>query len=293
MITNSSKPKVIAVVGPTASGKTAYAINLAKEINGEIVSADSRLVYKGLDIGTAKPTSEEQAIVPHHLIDIVDPEFEYSAGLYAKDAKNAIYDILSRGKTPIVAGGTGLYINVLLQNYSLPEVNPDYELRESLREKNGEALKEILSEFDAETAALIETNDRKKLIRAIEIVKTHKKTMRELRGINEPDFNVDWIGLNMPREELYERINSRVDLMIEFGLIDETKAILKKHGRINNLLYTIGYQEIIGYLDEEMTLDEAKEKLKQNTRRYAKRQLTWFRRNQDIKWNFYPEKLKA
>ncbi len=287
-MTANLKNKVIAVVGPTASGKTAYAVNLAEKIGGEIVSADSRLVYKGFDIGTAKPSVEERKGIPHYMIDIAEPEDDYSAGLYVDAVKKIIKDIKSRGKIPIIAGGTGLYLNVLLMNYDLPRVAPDYELREKLRQEVD--LSGILAEFDPETAQLIDKNDRKKLIRAIEIVKVTGEPIR--RRKNDSEYEVEWIGLNYPREVLYDRINKRVDLMFETGLIDETKRLLEKHGRIPNLLYTIGYQEVIQYLDGLLTLDEAVDKLKQNTRRYAKRQLTWFRKNPEIMWNVYPEKLK-
>ena len=286
-----TKSKVIAVVGPTASGKTAYSIELADKIGGEIISADSRLVYKGLDIGTAKPTIEERKGIPHYMIDIVEPEVEYSAGLYVKEARKCIYDILSRGKTPIIAGGTGLYFRILLEQYDLPEVPPNYQLREELKKLDSTELHSILRDLDSEAADKIYENDKKKLIRYIEIIKSTGKKISESRGISEPEFDVEWIGCNFPRDILYERINKRVDMMIENGLIEETKQLLNKHGRINNLLYTIGYQEIISYLDGEMTLDEASALLKQNSRRYAKRQLTWFRKNENIKWNHYPERL--
>ena len=290
MTENLKKSKIIAVVGPTASGKTAFAVNLAHQINGEIVSADSRLVYKGFDIGTAKPTLKEREGIPHYMIDIAEPETDYSAGLYLKDAEKIIKDILLRGKVPIIAGGTGLYLNILLMNYDLPKVEPDYDLREKLK-KTGN-LYEILSSLDPQTALEIDPNDCKKLIRAIEIVKLTGKPLSKSRGRKEPEYDVEWLGLNYPREELYDRINRRVDLMIENGLVEETEKLLEKHGRINNILYTIGYQEMVSYLDGILTLDEAVDKLKQNTRRYAKRQLTWFRKNPDIKWNVYPEKLK-
>lgn len=286
-----TKSKVIAVVGPTASGKTAYSIELAEKIGGEIISADSRLVYKGLDIGTAKPTIEEQKGIPHYMIDIVEPEVEYSAGLYVKEARKCIDDILSRGKSPIIAGGTGLYFRILLEQYDLPEVPPNYQLREELKKLDSTELHSILRNLDSEAADKIYENDKKKLIRYIEIIKSTGKKISESRGISEPEFDVEWIGCNFPRDILYERINKRVDMMIENGLIEETKQLLNKHGRINNLLYTIGYQEIISYLDGEMTLDEASALLKQNSRRYAKRQLTWFRKNENIKWNHYPERL--
>lgn len=285
-----SKPKVIAVVGPTASGKTSYAVSLAHKVNGEVVSADSRLVYKGFDIGTAKPTLEECEGVPHHMIDIVEPEIDYSAGLYSQDAKKAVMDILSRGKTPIVAGGTGLYFRLLLENYDVPEVPPDYELREKLSAYTYEELRRMLEKLDPRRASEIELNDKKKIIRALEMAEHLEKPLSEYK--KELEFEVEWIGLNFPREELYERINLRVEMMVKAGLVEETENLLKQHGRIKNLTCTIGYQEMIAYLDNQMTLDEAKDKLKQNSRNYAKRQLTWFRKNPLIKWNCEPVRLK-
>lgn len=289
---NQKKNKVIAVVGATASGKTAYAVELARRVNGEIISADSRLVYKGLDIGTAKPDMDERFGIHHYMIDIVEPEVDYSVGLYANEARNIIEDIISRGKIPVIAGGTGLYFRILLENYDLPKINPDYELREALSKLSFEELYEMLVNLDAEAAKLVVQNDKRRAIRFIEIVKLTGSPVSEARGLKEPEFEVEWIGLNYPREELYDRINRRVDLMIEQGLVDETKNLLAKHGRINNIINTIGYREIISYLDGELTLEEAKDKLKQNTRNYAKRQLTWFRKNPDIKWNCYPDRKK-
>lgn len=284
--------RVIAVVGATASGKTSYAIELAKKINGEIISADSRLVYKGMDIGTAKPTIDERQEIPHYMIDVVEPEYNYSVGLYVKDAKKHITDIISRGKVPIVVGGTGLYFRVLLENYDLPDVKPDYELRKELSSYSYEELLEMLTKLDEKAANSVEKNDKKKLIRYIEIIKLAGKPLDLVRGVKEKEFNVEWVGLNFPREILYDRINKRVDLMIEQGLIDETKKLLQKHGRISNITDTIGYREVLSYLDGELSLDEAKDKLKQNTRNYAKRQLTWFRKNEQINWNCYPDRKK-
>lgn len=292
---HSSKQKiinVIAIVGATASGKTSYSIELAKEINGEIISADSRLVYKGFDIGTAKPTIEEREGIPHHLIDIVEPEFDYSAGLYKQQAREKIFEIAKKRKTPIIVGGTGLYIDILLKNYDLPQLEANKELRNKLKGLNNEDLFNILLEKDSNAAQKINQNDRKKIIRAIEIITTTGKPLEQTRGILNPEFNIKWIGRNYDRTTLYKRIDDRVDIMIENGLVKETKNLLEKHGRIPNLINTIGYKEITGYIDNLYSLDEAKELLKKNTRNYAKRQLTWFRRNDSIEWNIYPEKLK-
>ena len=288
----NKKIKVIAIVGPTASGKTAYSIELAKQINGEIISADSRYVYKGFDIGTAKPTKEEQDGIPHHMIDIVEPEFEYSAGLYKQEASKLILEINSKGKIPIITGGTGLYIDILLKNYDLPQIEANRELRDSLMQLETETLFEKLAKLDKDATNIIDSNDRKKIIRAIEIITTSGKTLNETRGIGESKYEIEWLGKNFDRDTLYARIDKRVDNMGETGLIEETKALLQKHGKIPNLVNTIGYREIISYLDNNCSLEEALDLLKKNTRNYAKRQLTWFRRNQDIKWDVYPEKLK-
>lgn len=287
-----SKSRVIAVVGATASGKTDFAVKLAKEIGGEVISADSRLVYKGFNIACAKPSLEEQDGIPHHMIDIVEPEVDYSAGLYVNQAKKCIKEIISRGKIPIIAGGTGLYFRVLLEHYDLPEVEPDYEYRKELNTLDKDELYKMLCERDFVCAGKIDKNDKKKVIRALEVFHTTGRPMSALQGIKEPEFDVEWIGRNFPRDVLYERINKRVDLMFECGIIDETNYLLEKHGRIPNIIYTIGYQEVIAYLDGNLSLEDAKDKLKQNTRNYAKRQLTWFRKNHDIKWNVYPDKLK-
>lgn len=287
-----SKSRVIAVVGATATGKTDFAVKLAKEIGGEVISADSRLVYKGFNIACAKPSLEEQDGIPHHMIDIVEPEVDYSAGLYVNQAKKCIKEIISRGKIPIIAGGTGLYFRVLLENYDLPEVEPDYEYRKELNTLDKDELYKMLCERDFVCAGKIDKNDKKKVIRALEVFHTTGRPMSALQGIKEPEFDVEWFGRNFPRDVLYERINKRVDLMFECGIIDETNYLLEKHGRIPNIIYTIGYQEVIAYLDGKLSLEDAKDKLKQNTRNYAKRQLTWFRKNHDIKWNVYPDKLK-
>lgn len=277
------KQKVIAVVGPTASGKTDMAIDLALKIGGEIVSADSRLVYKGFDIAAAKPTIDERKGIPHYLIDIVEPEFDYSAGDYYRDAKRAIEDILSRGKTPIVTGGTGLYFRILLENYNLPEVETNPELRAELDKKERAELLEELQKADAITYERVKDGNKRRIVRALEMIKTLGKPLSSLEIQKEPEYDVEW---KMPelksREWLYNRINRRVDLMAEQGIVEETQTLLAKHGRIKNFISTIGYKEILEYIDGNCSLDEALDKLKQHTRNYAKRQLTWFRRNQNL-----------
>lgn len=272
-------------MGPTASGKSNLAIQIAATNNGEIISADSRLVYKGFDIATAKPTAKERQGIEHYLIDIVEPEVDYSAANFLDDAKIAIDKILAKGKTPIIVGGTGLYFRLLLEDFDMPRVEPDYELRKELEMLNTQQLHETLKELDPISAEKIHFNNKVKIIRAIEVCKTLKKPHSEVAGKKEPEFEVEWLGLNPPdRADLYERINKRVDEMVEKGLVEETKTLFEKHGRINNFINTIGYQEILEYLDNKISLDEAILNIKQNTRRYAKRQLTWFRHNKLINW---------
>lgn len=281
-----NKPRVIAIAGPTASGKTSMAIQLAKEINGEVISADSRLVYRGFNIAAAKPTVEEMDGVIHHLIDIVEPEYDYSVAEYKKDASQKISEIISRGKVPIVAGGTGLYFRILLENFALPKIECNPKLREELEQISNEELYKELEEKDPVYAQKVHINNKVRLVRVLEVIRTLNKPFSEAVGLKEPDYDVDWRFPHIEsREILYERINQRVDKMVEDGIIDETKFLLKKHGRIKNLVGTIGYQEIISYLDGECSLKEALERLKMNTRRYAKRQLTWFRRTPELKVN--------
>ena len=209
----------------------------------------------------------------------------------AAKGKKCIEDIISRGKTPIITGGTGLYYRVLLEHYDLPKVEPNYEFRDRAKLEETSELYERLKKLDPASAQRIDSNDKKKIIRALEVMHTTGERMSEVQGQKEAEFDVEWIGVNFPRPELYERINKRVDTMFKNGIIEETEELLNRHGRISNIIYTIGYQEVIGYLDGKFTLEEAKDKLKQNTRNYAKRQLTWFRKNENIKWNHYPEKL--
>lgn len=277
------RPKVIAIAGPTASGKTKMAIDLAKKIDGEIVSADSRLVYKGFDIASAKPTKEEQEGIPHHLIDIVEPEFDYSVANFYDDAKKAICDIISRGKMPIIAGGTGLYFRVLLETYDLPRVEADTDLRAKLELKTREDLLKELKTLDPVGYENVKDANKRRIVRALEVTKILGKPFSEVSSQKEPEFDVTWKMPEIPsREWLYERINKRVDKMVELGIVDETKNLLDKHGRIKNIVDTIGYKEIISYLDGFVSFKEAVEKLKQHTRNYAKRQLTWFRRNPEL-----------
>jgi tRNA dimethylallyltransferase len=281
----NKKPKVVAIIGPTASGKTDFAIKFAKDNNAEIISADSRLVYKGFNIVCAKPKDEEMQGIKHYLIDVVEPEFDYSVANFYDDAKIAIKEILNKGKLPVIVGGTGLYFRILLENFQMPRVAPNYDLRKELELLDVKTLHKMLENLDNKTAQKIHFNNKVKIIRALEVIKTLNKPMSEVAGFKEVEFDVDWIGLNIePRADLYEKINKRVDIMFDNGAIEETEFLLKKHSRINNFINTIGYQEILAYLDGQISLEDAKDLLKQNTRRYAKRQLTWFRRNELINW---------
>lgn len=274
------KPKVIAIAGPTASGKTKMAIDLAKKIGGEIVSADSRLVYKGFDIAAAKPTMDEREGIPHYMIDIAEPEYDYSAGDYYEEAKKVIEDIFKRGKTPIVAGGTGLYFKILLENYDLPRVEANPQLRAELDKRKTEDLLDEIKLLDITAYERLKNSNKRRIVRALEVMKILNRPFSEVSTLKEPEYEVEWLCPEMEsREWLYDRINKRVDLMVEQGIIDETKYLLKKHGRIKNFVETIGYKEILSYLDGQLSLEEALDKLKQHSRNYAKRQLTWFRRN--------------
>lgn len=283
--------KIISIVGPTASGKTNLAVKLAQKIGGEIISADSRLVYRDFNIGTAKPTIEEMWGIPHYLIDVADPREDYSVELYKKEAKSCIDDVLSRGKVPIITGGTGLYVKALLEGLDIPKVKPDEEYRKELDEiaenKGREFLHKKLAELDPVIAEKLHYNDKFRVIRALEVIKACGKPMSEVQKKKEPDYDVLYIGLNSEnRDFLYERVNKRVDIMLENGLVSEVEDLMEKYGKTVSLMKTLGYKEICEYLDGALELDEARELIKKNTRNYAKRQLTWFRANKKIHW-FY------
>lgn len=275
--------KVIAIVGPTASGKTKLAIEMAKNLGTEIISADSRLVYKGFDIGTAKPTKEEQQMVKHYMIDVVEPEYDFSVADFADEARKIISVLHAHSKVPIVAGGTGLYFRILLENYDMPRIEANPQLRADLEKLSNEELFAMLKEVDSISAEKIHQNNRVRVIRALEVSLLAGNPFSSIKGIKNNEYEVEWVFPELEsREALYDRINKRVDAMISEGLVEETKDLLVKHGKIKNLVNTIGYQEIIEFLDDKISLDEAVEKIKQNTRRYAKRQLTWFRRNPNL-----------
>ncbi len=281
-----SKKRVIAIAGPTASGKTKLAIDIAKKVGGEVISADSRLVYKGFDIATAKPTIDEMDGIPHHMIDVVEPEYDFSVAEFRDRASVLIDEISERGNIPIVAGGTGLYFRILLENYALPKIECNPELRAELEKLSNEELFEELKLKDPVYAEKVHPNNKVRLVRVLEVIRTLGKPFSEAVGLKEPEYDVEWVFPQIEsREVLYDRINRRVDMMLEAGMLEETKRLLEKYGRIKNLVCTIGYQEMIAYLDGECSLEEALERLKMNTRRYAKRQLTWFRRTPELQVN--------
>lgn len=279
------KQKVIAITGPSSSGKTKLAIETAKALNGEIISVDSRQIYKELDIGSAKPSIKEREGIVHHLIDIVNVTDEYTAADFCDAASYIINDIIRRGKMPILAGGTGLYFRILLQDFDLPRVAPDKKLREELEQKTSTELYDMLLSLDYDAAQKIHFNNKVKIIRALEVCKTLGIPMSRAQKKKESKYQTLWVGLNSQnRDFLYDRINNRVEIMFEKGLIKEAENLFNKYGKNKILMSTIGYQEIFPYLNGDITLESAKELLKQNTRRYAKRQISWFKSNEDVHW---------
>lgn len=287
-----NKPKVIVIAGPTASGKTSLSIELAKRINGEIISSDSMQIYKDMTIGTAKPTTEEMDGIKHYLIDFVSPDKRYSVAEFKKDAENAIEDILTKGKIPIVVGGTGLYIDTLIYGIEYPEIDFDENYRNELMriadsEDGLEKLYEEAKSIDEDAVKKISPNDKKRITRILEIYKATGKTKTEFEKLSrENDVKYDYkvFAINMDREKLYERINLRVDLMIEQGLIEEVEELVKKYKDFPTAMQGLGYKEVVEFFEGKLTQDEMIDKIKQESRRYAKRQLTWFRKNKDIIW---------
>ena len=287
----SQKPKVIVICGPTASGKTGLSIELAKKINGEIISSDSMQIYKNMTIGTAKPTTEEMQGIKHYLIDFVSPDERYSVADFKKDAENAIKEVLKKGKVPIVVGGTGLYVDALVYNIQYPEIEIDLEYRKKLEERSEkEGLEKLYLEaqkIDKEAMEKISINDQKRIMRVLEIYHQTGKTKTELEAESrsiEPQYDYLIYGIDMDREKLYDRINMRVDIMLEQGLIKEVKLLLEKYKHFPTAMQGLGYKEVACYLKGLLTKEEMVEILKRETRRYAKRQLTWFRKNKEIKW---------
>lgn len=283
------KQKLIVICGPTASGKTALAVSLAQKCAGEIISADSMQVYRGMDIGTAKPTETERGGVPHHLLDCVDPGEDFGAAMFQRMARACIDDITSRGKIPILCGGTGLYINATVYPLTFDNADPDDSYRRELLEyaaKNGnEALHALLAKADPESAASIHPNNVRRVIRALE-----RARMGNNESASNQLFNGDllyemaWVGFAMDRAELYRRIDERVDKMMESGLLEEVKSLAGEFGIGSTALQALGYKELLWYLNGRIPLNEAIDQIKTGSRNYAKRQLTWFRRESTIQW---------
>lgn len=279
------------VLGPTASGKTALAVDLALRFGGEIVSADSMQIYKGMNIATAKPTPAEMRGVPHHLMDFLDPSEGFSVADYAALAHQTIREIRSRERLPILAGGTGLYIDAVVNNISFAEIKTDPRLREELmrlaHQKGAAYLLDELKDFDPDTAAKLHPNNLPRIIRAIEVYRLTGVTMAEHQRrskMNPTPYRSVLIGLGFrDRQKLYERIDARVDRMLENGLLEEARTVLQKKG-LKTAAQAIGYKELKRYFDGEESLAEAAEKIRQESRRYAKRQLTWFRKNTSVSW---------
>lgn len=285
------KKKLLIIAGPTAVGKTDTAILLANKLKGEIISADSMQIYKNMNIGTAKPNLEERQNIPHHLIDLVNPDENFSVAEFQQIAKDTINKLIVNNKLPIIAGGTGLYINSIIYNMDFTESVSNWKLRDDLEEEaktlGNEYLYNKLKEIDPDSAKRIHPNNVRKVIRALEVYYETGSTIGDFSKditLND-EYNVFFVGLTRNREELYDRINKRVDIMIEKGLVEEVKNLLNS-GYSKDLISFkgLGYKEIIGYLDGQYDLDEAVRILKRSTRRYAKRQLTWFRRYDNINW---------
>lgn len=289
------KTKVIVIVGPTASGKTTLGIHIAKQFGGEVISGDSMQIYEKMDIATAKPTAEEMDGVKHHLIGFVNPQDEYSVASFCEDAKKAVSEIKEKGKVPIIVGGTGLYIDSFINNITFFQDASSEKIREELyNELNEFGIEKLYSELisvDSEAAKKIHPNNEVKVIRALEIYRTTGKNLTEQNEQShqsESEYEPLYIGISYKdREKLYDRINKRVDIMCDNGLLDEAKEFYKEYAS-KTAVNAIGYKELKPFIDGEKTLEECANHLKQSTRRYAKRQLTWFNRNERINW-VYPD----
>ena len=303
----SELPKIIVILGPTASGKTDLSIALAKKFNGEIVSADSRQVYKKMEIGTAKPRGmwkpafapskfrrgnggKEKEIymvdgMPHHMTDIVDPGKIFTLADYKEQAVAHIKDIIKRGKLPIIVGGTGLYIWAIVDNLDIPKMSPKKKMRESFENKNITELVSMLKQVDPKSAARIDLKNPRRIIRALEVYINTGKSFFSQRTKSSPLFDALQIGIKLPREELYNRVNQRCEAQITAGLIAEVESLVKqKYSWELPSMSGIGYRQISYYLRQEMSLGQAIELFKRDTRRYAKKQMTWFKRDKRIKW---------
>lgn len=285
------KKQVIVICGPTASGKTSLGIELANKINGEIISCDSMQIYKYMDIGTAKPTNEEIMLAKHYLIDYVSPNIRYSVAEYKKDAEQVIEQIINNNKMPIIVGGTGLYLNSLIYGIEYLHIETDLNYRKELEDRvEKEGLNTLYYEakkIDSNAVEKISINDKKRILRVLELYHSTGKTKTELEIEslkNEVKYDFKIFVLNMDREKLYDRINKRVDKMIENGLIEEVKNLLEKYDEFPTAMQGLGYKEVVDYLENKLTKEEMIEKIKQESRRYAKRQITWFKSYKNAIW---------
>jgi len=272
-------PKLIVVLGPTATGKTNLAIKLAKQFNGEIVSADSRQIYKEMAIGTAKPTKKETKAIPCHLIDFVSLNKKFNVAMYKNKALKVIEKIHKKGKVPFLVGGTGLYIKAIVDNIDFPKLKPSKKLRNQLEKKSVEELFKVYKKLDPKGAKLIDKKNKRRLVRAIEVSKLTKKPFWQQRQKQEPLFNILQIGIKLPKEELVKRISKRIDKMFEFGLEKEVKKLTKKYKK-SPLLQTIGYSEWFQSNDK----NKIKEAIQLHTFQFAKRQIIWFKKDKRINW---------
>ncbi|MFW5991755.1 MAG: tRNA (adenosine(37)-N6)-dimethylallyltransferase MiaA [Halanaerobiaceae bacterium] len=287
-----NKYPLVVIAGPTAAGKTNISLKIARRINGEIISADSMQIYRGMDIGTAKVSRRERALVKHHMIDIINPDHKFSVADFQERVERLIPEIINRGNLPLMVGGTGLYIKAVVEGFLFPEMKKDPDLRKKLQKKaesyGREHVHNMLKEIDPVSADKIHPNDLRRTIRAIEVYRQTGQTMSYFKRVQEekPDrYYTLMFGLTREREELYERINKRVDLMLEEGLIEEVKELLNKGYDISSTaLQGLGYKEIISYIKGEYGLQEAVRILKRDTRHFAKRQISWFKRDSDIIW---------
>ncbi|MCL4529812.1 MAG: tRNA (adenosine(37)-N6)-dimethylallyltransferase MiaA [Chloroflexi bacterium] len=285
-----SKPSLILLVGPTAVGKTEIAIQLALRISGEIVSADSRLFYRGMDIGTAKPTHAEQARVPHHLINIANPDEILSLAVFQKMATDAIADIHARGKLPLLVGGTGQYVRAVTQGWTPPEVEPDIRMRDELgrmKEERGiDWLHEKLKSLDPEAAEKIDARNFRRTIRALEVILTTGRKFSEQRGKNDSPYHLITIGLMRPRQELYARVDVRIETMFEAGFVDEVKGLLGKgYSPTLPTMSAIGYRECVSVIEGKLSTEQAKVEIRRATRVFVRRQGNWFKESDpQIKW---------
>lgn len=286
------KKDIFILSGPTAVGKTDISINLAKRLNGEIISADSMQIYKHMDIGSAKICQQEMKGIKHHLIDFVDPKESFSVSEFSAMSKLLIDDIIKRGKLPMIVGGTGLYIDSLIFNYNFANSSKDYEYREYLRtlavEKGDDYVYNLLKDVDMDSYEKLHVKDLKRVIRALEVYKTTGKTIKEVNDeidIYDIPYNISYFVLNMDRKELYKRIDDRVDIMLKEGLLEEVKSLLDM-GLDENMqsMKGIGYKELILHLKGDISYDDAVYRIKKGSRNYAKRQLTWFRKDKRVQW---------